>query len=333
MNDDGREAPDPLVYAEDEAASADDYVDRPGYDPTFLGVGYEIPLPTVRGARKNDLAAVRGGGHELRYWTYSVLMSRSRKLPVLSAANFDRDSKSGIDRIGAWVPDPRMNDDDRDFGQVVEQWYRHQNPAGLGRGPFDRGHMTAFENAKWGTEPKRSGIDTFHFTNCAPQAQAFNEHELWREIEVFAAERGTGKVTLFNGPVYDAPVSTVRPDGDFDLDPFGPSSPDKELNGVGVPKLFFKVAVYVKGGELAVQSFLVTQEGYLDTIENLQPAGVDPDDEEALSELELTLYRVPVAMIERLTDLDLGELRLAAAVNEEEAEEGYEIVKSLDDLF
>ena len=256
-------------------------------------------------------------------------MSRSRRLPILSAANFDRNTRQPQQRPTEWILDPRLDEDPSRAKnlQVTDSWYKHQNSAGFGRGPFDRGHLTAFENAVWGDDPLRNGTDTFHFSNCAPQAQKFNEHEAWRGIEVWAAEKGAaGLVSIFNGPVFDAPPSTKREEDDlYELNSFDPGTADPTLQGLAIPKQYFKVAAYVEDGTMKVQAFVVTQESYFEAIGDLQRL------DEAISEAELALYRVPIATVTRLTGIDFGVLADEdVVVNEASAEP--ELVVTCDDL-
>ncbi len=305
-----------------------EYDDRPGYQADFLGPEHRISVPRVTGDRADDAVQVLGGGVELRFWTYSTVMSRTRRIPVLSAGNFDRESKASLARPTAWLLDPRL-DVDPAAGralQVTDDWYKHQNSSGLGRGPFDRGHLTAFENAEWGDDPLRNGTDSFHFTNCAPQASSFNEHKVWRQIEVWAAQQGTsGRVSMFNGAVFDGPPSTPLDNDLFQLNPMNPGTLDPMLQGVAIPKQYFKIAAYVKDGKLAVQSFIATQEGYFAAIDEL----TEPD--EVLSEVELTLYRVPIAYVRHLTSLDFGVLE-DDAVTENEAVSEPQMIRELSDL-
>jgi endonuclease G len=305
-----------------------DYADRAGFNAGFLGDRHSIAMPRLTGKRVGDVVETVGGGTELRFWTYSSVMSRSRRLPFLSAANFDRNTKQQLRRPTVWMLDPRLNDDPTRAKnlQVSDSWYKHQNSAGLGRGPFDRGHLTAFENATWGDDPLRNGTDTFHFSNCAPQAAAFNEHEVWREIEIWAAERGSsGRVSVFNGPIFDAPPSIKRDDGLHELNPFDRGTPDPALQGLAIPKQYFKVAAYVEQGKLKVQAFAVTQEGYFEAIEDLERL------DETISEAELALYRVPIATVAHLTGADFGVLTDPDVVVNEAAAEP-ELLVTIDDL-
>ncbi|AFM17721.1 DNA/RNA endonuclease G, NUC1 [Mycolicibacterium chubuense NBB4] len=306
-----------VVDERSEVSTApEDYADRPGYDPAFLGAEFCIAMPTLSRERAADALEIVGGGTELRFWTYSSVMSRSRRLPIISAANFDRNSKQQPARPQEWLLDPRLDEDTARAKQrqITDSWYKHQNSAGLGRGPFDRGHLTAFENATWGTEPLRNGTDTFYFSNCAPQVSAFNEHEVWREIEVWAAGKGTaGKLSIFNGPIFDAPQSSKRDDGYYALNPFDPDTADPTLQTVAIPKQYFKVAAYVENRVMKVQSFIVTQEDYFGSIDDFE------DWQETLTAAELALYRVPIATVAHLTGLDFGILTSQDVVANEAA--------------
>lgn len=319
---------------EDQALSnsPSDYADRPGYQATFLGTANVVALPSVVGDRADDVMSIVGGGRELRYWTYSVLMSRSRRLPILSATNFDRNSKTSGKRPDLWRYDPRLDSDPTASAsmQTGEAWYAKHSSAVLGTKSFDKGHLTAFENAECGLDPVRNGLDTFHYTNCAPQASAFNEHKIWREIEVWAAAQGeSGKLLIFNGCVFDAPISTPLPslgplgNHEFQLNPLGPGSPDPVLGGVAVPKQFFKVAAYPQQVGLTVQSFVVTQEDYLAAeVETL----LAPD------AAELRLYRVPLSVVSHLTGIDFGPLAAETKSLNDVVADDIRLIRSEDDL-
>ena len=79
---------------------------RLGYSPRFLGQAEQVPLPGILPDLIGRLAhPYQSEEPWLRYWTYSVLMSRERRLPVVSAANFDRTNAKENDRPGAWMYD------------------------------------------------------------------------------------------------------------------------------------------------------------------------------------------------------------------------------------
>ena len=190
-----------------------------------------------------------------------------------------------------------------------------QNAEAAARSPFDRGHLTAYEHADFGDNAIAAGKDTFHFTNCAPQAWRFNQHRIWRQIERWTADKGTGRLCFFSGSVFDAPMSELRDDGEFNLMPLGDRAADPVVNEVAVPKQFFKVCAYLVRGRVQVQSFLVTQEDFL-----LPFLGSELDTLEVTPE-QLRLYRVALSDVTHLTGLDFGPLaEIAETVNAQTAE-------------
>ena len=69
---------------------AEEFEGRDGYDPDFLN-GWNIALPVATGNRVNDMRKLRRGGNgvELKYRHFSVIMSASRRMPMLTAANIN----------------------------------------------------------------------------------------------------------------------------------------------------------------------------------------------------------------------------------------------------
>ena len=91
-----------------EAAIAPDpdYLNRPGFDPTFLE--FEAPLPTLM-PEVRDLALPVGDGIELKYYHHSVIMNAQRKLAFVSAVNLDAGApfqlaRKGKDLAGSMTP-------------------------------------------------------------------------------------------------------------------------------------------------------------------------------------------------------------------------------------
>ncbi len=192
---------------------------------------------------------------------------------------------------------------------------------------FDRGHLTSFDDARWGTEPLRNGLDTFFFTNCAPQSVAFNEHAVWRRIESWAALKGDeGRVLIFNGPIFDGPRSTRLSNGERKLQPDNSRVPDPILQGVAIPKQYFKIVVYREGDRLAAQAFVVTQESYLEDfgLERREVAQPTPQ--------QLSLYRVPLAVVSRMASVDFDPLAAQVRQVNQLLEDPPQIIRSMDDL-
>lgn len=179
--------------------------------------------------------------------------------------------------------------------------------------PFDRGHLTRRMDATWGSNAasaKRNGDDSFHFTNCAPQHWQYNQGaKRWLGLEDYVIEnfaRETGIASVFNGPVFDAPLSVEGPDGRLVPDIKGERHSDPTFGEVAIPKLFFKIVVCARNRQLAAAAFLMTQEDFLASIDRLH--GMEGL-QEKLTSAEARLYQVDLATISRLTGLSFPALR------------------------
>ncbi|WP_375378290.1 DNA/RNA non-specific endonuclease [Hymenobacter cellulosilyticus] len=87
----------------------------------------------------------RGGtGVELKYQNFSVIMSASRRLPMLTAVNLLGLDREQVDRIDTWYFDGRLDKSD----QWGDELY-HGNS-------LDRGHMVRREDPVWA--PSRSRL-------------------------------------------------------------------------------------------------------------------------------------------------------------------------------
>lgn len=273
-----------------------DYSNRQGYNPKFLA-GFDVPLP-----RLGDLAAsaakVRPGSagenpFELKYTHFSVVMNARRKLAFFTACNIDGKSWIAIDRDSGepaeaaeasekWFDDPRISG----AAQTTQDLYDEQRPKRL----FDRGHLVRRQDPSWGTaaRAKRANADTFHFTNCAPQASTFNQRaKFWQGIEQYVLEDNAvadaDRVSVFTGPV------------------FGPDDP--VYRDVRVPRQFWKIVVRVEQGELLALALLADQSDFLKKL----PEALAAEAWDDFGKVEPFLSTV--AKVEHLTGLDFGELR------------------------
>jgi hypothetical protein len=85
--------PTPGIDLEATSGSPEDYDDRNGYLPDFLGHGSDflVPLPLLKDT--SDLVKVERAPKErlfeLRYQNFSVVMSRSRRFCCVTAVNID----------------------------------------------------------------------------------------------------------------------------------------------------------------------------------------------------------------------------------------------------
>jgi endonuclease G len=288
------------------------YPKRTGYDRKFLGPS--VALPRVVSQKLGKVLLLPGEKRELKYWNYSVVMNRDRGLAYFSAANVDAASFLGNrDAEGdTWFRDTRVDAVDA-AAQIGQEFYKKQKTFEADRtdNPFDQGHLTRRRDLQWGAdadEAKRNGDDSYHYTNCAPQHWQFNQASrasgIWFRLEDAAIESlagGATRLCVINGPVFDAPRSKAATDGQLHLDLKGKRVPDGTFGGIRIPKQFFKLIAYMAGGELRARAFVVTQEDLLASVERHRPA-------EALSELEVRLYQVRIADLQRLTGLNFGTL-------------------------
>lgn len=220
-----------------------DYTDRPGYQADFLG--FAAPLPILR-AELQGLAVPVDGGIVLKYYHYSVIMNEQRQLAFVSAVNFDGGSDFHVTREGGdrWFYDPRI---DRDQ-QLGPKLYTGN--------PLDRGHLTRRVDAAWGEDQEEARLandDTFHWTNCSPQHEVFNQSTkanrrgliLWGNLENHVVEQAHGgKLCIFNGPIFRAN--------------------DRRHRDVQIPREYYKVIAYVKeDGSPGAVAFILSQESLI----------------------------------------------------------------------
>jgi endonuclease G len=224
---------DDEVFAE---ATVEDYADRAGYDPRFLGE--RVPLPRMIDASDVLSFNVSGADEQaLKYEHFSVVMSRSRRLCLFSAVNIDGLQPRRM-RRPAWRFDPRIPKTQ----QIRSECY--------GDPPkFSRGHMTRREDPIWGDEQTAAlgNADSMHVTNAVPQMQVFNAG-IWLGLEDYALE---------NAREDDMRISVVT--GPFLL------ADDPVRFGVRVPRSFWKVIAFVhdETGELCATGYTMSQEDFL----------------------------------------------------------------------
>jgi endonuclease G len=260
-----------------------DYNNRPGYDSNFLG--FPVPLPKLgTKARKEAFTGQNNGGspYELKYYHYSVIMNRVRQLAFVSAVNFNANAKFRHKREGGdkWFYDPRIP---KEY-QAGEKLYASN--------PYDRGHLTRRADGAWGEtedEAKLANDDTFHFTNCSPQHEVYNQSTksnkrgvlLWGDIEEHIAEQGRTnkkKLVVFNGPVF--------------------RSDDPDHRGVLVPREYWKVVVFENDkGHPAALAFKLSQESLIKEV---------PEEEFEVGPYRP--YQIKVSDLGFLTNLNFGDL-------------------------
>lgn len=235
--DDGDETDD---LTETEAkAKPEDYKDRKGYIPAFLGSDFSVELPTMEKG-KADILTWGDGNTVLPYEHFSVLMNAKRRQCFYSACNIDG-ARSKSSKRTAWRFDPRIPQQ----MQIMKECY--------GNSPkFSRGHMTRREDPAWGASAaviQRGADDSMHVTNVTPQMQSFNA-PIWLALEDYAlqhAREDDQKISVFTGPYF--------------------TKNDPTMFGVRIPVKFWKVIAFVhdETGELCATGYEMSQE------DNLEP--------------------------------------------------------------
>lgn len=221
--------------------SADVFEGRNGYDPAFLS-GWSIPLPKGIGNREADMRRLRRGGtgFELAYRNFSVIMSSSRRLPMMTAANINGLESRRVPRIDRWSFDGRLDKSDQ-WGDEI--YFNNQ---------LDRGHMVRREDPIWGTLglAHEANEDTFHFTNSCPQMAGVNQ-VTWLGLEDYILQHARADDMLVN--VYTGPF--FRED-------------DLEYRGAQIPGAFWKVvAIVTEEGRPSATAYKVDQVEELSDLE------------------------------------------------------------------
>lgn len=333
---------------------SDDYSDRGGYEPGFIG-GHLVPLPKLSDAQRNAAArnrqARRGDDpFELKYHHFSSVVNAERKLAFFTACNIDgRTSKyinrktgdvepldptntdhglmesmlaEGAEASEEWYDDKRLNDGDVANQSVYERQQLQGFPTSSGMARtlrmFQRGHLVRRLDPAWGTKNQAllAEADTFHFTNCTPQVGFFNMGKARPNMP------GTGGGKLWRA-VENLVLRNARNMRSRVTSFTGPifRNNDRVFRTIKVPNRFFKIAVWADEDGLRSLGMIADQSKVFDVWpEALFDEGSEADrlGEEAFQD-EDELDRVDdflttIAAIETATGLDFGTAVRAADI-------------------
>ena len=193
-----------------------------GYKSDFLGPQHLVGLPTFPDNVVEELVKHEDGSlHVLDYYKFSVVMHRTRRLPLLTAANIDGSQFLKISRKtvgGNWKYDDRIS----------EKYQFGSNLYKADKSDFDRGHMTKREDVQWGAteeEAKQAAKATFYYTNSVPQHARLNQ-VAWRKVEDYILHRQAiafnKLICMFTGPLLekDDPIFVTPVDGGYGTNTF-----------------------------------------------------------------------------------------------------------------
>lgn len=219
--------------------STDSYSNRLGYDPDFLG--HRIPLPLISDKLINDVTPLNNNsGYELKYSNFSIVMSKSRNLAIVTSVNIDGSKLENVPRTSDnWYYDPR-----------IEKKYQY-GPELYANNDLDRGHLVRRLDPVWGALALVANEDTFHFTNCSPQHKNLNQ-KTWLDLEDYILKNTDLydlKVNVFTGPI-------LRTDDVMYRSKFQ------------IPAEFWKVVVLIKSNkDISATAYLQTQKNLLIDLE------------------------------------------------------------------
>lgn len=274
-----------------------------GYDPGFLSKTIDL-APIYAKQRNAGLTAPllkSPKDDELKYQNFSVIIHVKRKFALMTAVNIKGDElKHPGARSDTWRRDDRMAEEYQPAGNFYETTKEERENPSKARDKiaFSRGHLVRRFDPCWGTaaETKAGEEDTFHYTNAAPQFQAYNDID-WGNLEDYLldkAQTSEKRMTVFTGPIFRQrdPLYGKKREG-------GPWR---------IPLSFWKIAVLQKTAtEIRAAAFIVGQTNYVQALyeakvfSGLKPYSVD--------ELRSRKIQVTVAAVEHETGLDFGMLR------------------------
>jgi endonuclease G len=224
-----------------------DYSTRKGYNPAFLGGGNKIVgFPKFSDALEAEVAPLikptKVNKFILHYINYSVVMHKTRRFAIYSAANVSFANRFDMSRPpDVWRIDPRITADH----QIGAFYYKSNQ--------FDRGHLTRREDLEYGPSPQdalESAGDTCHYTNSTPQHAQFNQNkEIWQGIERHVLEEAVVN-GRFNAQIITGSV--------FDED-------DPEYKDIQYPLQYWKVVAAINSkGDLFATAFIASQAEVID---------------------------------------------------------------------
>jgi endonuclease G len=252
------------------------YDKRKGYEEDYLGkADFNVRMPTLTAALKQHAVRLIDDKNDyvLKYHNYSVVMHKTRRFAMFSAANVNFSQRYEMSRTpDVWRTDPRIP-----LETQISNFYYASNK-------FDRGHLTRREDLEFGATPVaalQSAADTCHWTNCTPQHEKFNQNkEIWQGIERHVLEnaivKGKFKAQVITGPVLD--------------------EGDPEFKEIQYPVSYWKVVAAINADDKLVATAYIASQAEVIAHFGIEAAPVDPFG-------PFKTFQVPIKEIERVTGL------------------------------
>lgn len=263
-----------------------------GYEEKFLGNDFPIPLPAVSVEAQRDVAELTGEAGTVLRYAHFSVVMNRMRRLAFFTA---------VNIDGAQLRKVARSADRWYFDPRIKREYQY-GPELYAGNDLDRGHLVRRLDPVWGDEAERANEHTFHFTNCSPQHRHLNQKS-WLELENYIldnAGRHDLKVSVFTGPVFRDDDMLYR--GQY-----------------RVPAEFWKVVAIVKAdGNLSATAYLQTQKNLIGDLEFAYGS--------------YKTYQVPIARIERLTDLDFSMLRQADPLAGLEANVAGQVIEGPQDI-
>lgn len=247
-----------------------------GFDSDFLELAEPLAFPAPADA------AARARLRDLDYTHFSVLLDPDRRLAAATGVNIDGAALLDLGRGDDWHLDARIPEDEQ------------AGPELYARNDLDRGHLVRRRDPVWGEAAvaQRANVDSFCYTNAAPQAAVFNQSlDLWNGLEDLVLEyasAGRLRLSVFTGPVF--------------------SDTDRLYRGVRIPQQFWKVAAWSSAGTLSASGYLLDQSPQLGDIDlgdiDRATASARQDSATVPPLGPFRTFQVPIADIAAITGLD-----------------------------
>jgi endonuclease G len=274
--------------------------DARGYTDDFLD-GWKVSAPTTNHDHKGVLLKKGSKAWVIPYYHYSLVMNLDRRLVAWTACNVDyspaaRQFTKPRKVYGGenWRLDPRVAI--QAAGLQLEDAHFYA-PAKK----IDRGHIVRREDGAWGVtadEAEFGNSDTYHWTNCTPQSEGFNQsadHGIWGKFEEHIegqVKAEGGRMCVFAGPV---------------LNPDDPEHGYPDGATIQVPMEFWKVVACVsrENGHRVKLSY-----GFVfDQTEPVKRLGY-----ERMNMDDYAIYQMPIADITKKAGVVFGPSLRAADV-------------------